>query len=380
LKYQSLEAFRGLAAVLVALFHSAFVAQEQYPIIAQGAIFVDFFFILSGFVITFAYAEKIANGFGFIPFFILRFGRLYPLHLFLLLIWLPYITAKAIIFYKFGIGDTDPLEHNNALSFASNLFLINALNIHDYLSWNFPAWSISVELFTYIIFFFSFSLIGRFNPLLVAATISIAAYSSLYFYNHDTLLKTYDWGLIRCMGGFFLGSVIFYLPKKFISQVPPIFTSILEIVVTALMILLVLKSANSPTYQLASFISFGVVIYIFSIQETGVISKLLTVKPILFLGTLSYSIYMTHALIFAVFATVGKKLFDLPVKLVGSGQEQATLLITPYADIVNLALLGLIVGISYLTYRFVEVPWRDKFRTLAIKQPTKSELRTNEQH
>ena len=368
MKYQSLEAFRGLAAILVALFHSAFVTYEQYPIISQGAIFVDFFFILSGFVITFAYADKVSKGLKFVPFFILRFGRLYPLHLFVLLIWLPYIIAKTVIFYKFGIGEVDPTEHNNIPSFISNLFLVNALNVHDYLSWNFPAWSISVELFTYIIFFIVFSLIGRFNPLIVALTISVGSYYLLYANNEDTLLKTYDWGLIRCVGGFFLGSVIFYLSKKTSLQLSSIFTSILEIVSTGLMLFLVLNSTDSTGYQLASFVSFGLVIYIFSTQESGVISKLLTVKPILFLGTLSYSIYMTHALIFAISATAGKKLFDLPVRVVINGTEQVNHLITPYADLINLVLISFVIGISYLTYRFVEIPWRDKFRVIANKK------------
>lgn len=367
MKYQSLEAFRGLAAILVALFHSAFVVDKQYPIISQGAIFVDFFFVLSGFIITFAYSNKIKQGFKFIPFFILRFGRLYPLHILLLLVWLPYIIIKIIVFYNFGLGDTNPVEQNNIQSFLSNLLLINALNIHDHLSWNFPAWSISVELFTYIVFFITLSLFRNINELMVAITISFSAYLMLYINNEDTLLKTYDWGLIRCLGGFFLGSAVFHLSNVITFNFTPALANLLELGSTILMLTLVINSANNTNYQLASFLSFSLIIYIFSAQNKGIISQSLNIPPLVFLGTLSYSIYMTHAIVFAISATIGKKLLDIPSRTVGSGDEQATLLITPYADLINITLLAFIIGLSYLTYRFVEVPWRDKFRVIAGK-------------
>jgi len=78
LKFNSLESLRGIAAVTVALFHSGFVVGEKYPIIAQGPIFVDFFFVLSGFVIAFAYLQKVQQGLSIKTFTLLRFGRLYP--------------------------------------------------------------------------------------------------------------------------------------------------------------------------------------------------------------------------------------------------------------------------------------------------------------
>jgi peptidoglycan/LPS O-acetylase OafA/YrhL len=57
LKYKSLESLRGMAALIVALFHSGFYVGEKHIIIAQGEIFVDFFFILSGFVMACAYTD-----------------------------------------------------------------------------------------------------------------------------------------------------------------------------------------------------------------------------------------------------------------------------------------------------------------------------------
>ena len=361
MKYRSLESFRGLAAILVALYHSDFAVDVKYTLLVRSAIFVDFFFILSGFVIAFAYNDRIKNGFSFKQFFLLRLGRIYPLHLFLLLVWVPYIIAKAIVYHKYGVGVRDPLVANNIESFISNLLLINALGVHDFLSWNYPAWSISVEFYTYMIFFAVIALFKKFNDLALCLIVSIACYSVLYLNNQDTLLKAYDWGLIRCMGGFFLGSALYRITQKVTYKPSTLIATSAELAAVSLMIILVLNS-QLVNYQLASFASFALVIFIFAIQEKGWLTKLLTIKPMLFLGSLSYSIYMTHALIYAIAVNLGKNLFKLPVKKIVTEHDSYKLFITPHAHLINLFILLLIIGLSYLTYRYIEIPWRDRFR------------------
>lgn len=368
LKYRSLESFRGLAAILVAIYHSTFVVDYESNFVARSTIFVDFFFILSGFVIAFAYNDRIKDGFSFKQFFLLRFGRLYPLHFFILLVWLLYVTAKSIAFHKFGIGALDPTGHNNIGSFFSNLLLINSLNVHDYLSWNFTAWSISVEFFTYMIFFVCISLFRKVNDLILCLFISALCYFILYINNPDSLLKTYDWGLIRCLGGFFLGSAIYRISQKITLKPSVLVATSAELLALVLMLILVINSLTA-NYQLATFASFGLVILVFSVQETGLLTKVLTIKPMLFLGALSYSIYMTHALIFKIFAGVGKKILEVPVKATNYEGGTTVFLVTPYANLINLLILLLIIGLSYLTYRYVEIPWRDKFRKYAKNEP-----------
>ena len=368
MKYRSLESFRGLAAILVALFHSAFVVDDKYLFIARSAIFVDFFFILSGFVIAFAYNDRIKAGFSFREFFLLRLGRLYPLHLFMLLVWVPYILTKAVALHKFGLEINDPLIQNNIASFISNLFLINALGVHDHLSWNFPAWSISVEFYTYMIFFAFISFFRKINDLVLCLFLSVLCYYILYINNPTTLLKTYDWGLFRCLGGFFLGSVIYRISQKITFKPSILAATSAELIAVSLMVVFVLNSLTVG-YQMAAFISFALVILIFSVQESGLLTKVLTIRPILFLGSLSYSIYMTHALLFPICAIIGKKIFKLPSKTEISEHGSAILLLTPYANLINLLILLMVIGVSYLTYRYIEVPWRDKFRAYVKKQP-----------
>ena len=74
-----------MSAALVALFHlQAYSHFYGFSLLRHSYLFVDFFFVLSGFVITANYRKKLLSGFSFWEFMFLRFGRLYPLHFALL--------------------------------------------------------------------------------------------------------------------------------------------------------------------------------------------------------------------------------------------------------------------------------------------------------
>jgi peptidoglycan/LPS O-acetylase OafA/YrhL len=368
LKFNSLESLRGIAAVIVALFHSGFMSGSKYALIAQGDIFVDFFFVLSGFVMAFAYVEKIQSGLGIKKFSLLRFGRLFPLHLFMLLVWVPYVLAKAFAYYKLGLGSNDPFDIYTLTTFISNLLMTNALGLHDHLSWNYPAWSISLEFFTYLIFFvFIATLKTAYRPV-YALLLSIASYTLLYLNSEVTMLRTFDIGILRCVGGFFFGAFVYSLSKS--SRFAPgvKLASLIEISVVGVMLLLVVNSGQSKEMQLVAFASFGVVIYCFSVQEAGVLSRVLNTKPLLFIGALSYSIYMVHGIVFAVMRLIWQYVLKMPVVMLERHDGVVKMFDTPYADLLNIAAMAFIIGVSYLTYNWIEKPFRDRFRKLANGQ------------
>src|SRR5258706_11602066 len=81
-RFVVLDSWRGLAACLVALFHlDAYSHLYGVPFLRNSWLFVDFFFVLSGFVIAANYQQRLLDGFGVGRFLLLRLGRLYPLHL-----------------------------------------------------------------------------------------------------------------------------------------------------------------------------------------------------------------------------------------------------------------------------------------------------------
>src|SRR3954447_25021058 len=87
--FLALDSLRGICATFVVIYHfesDAFI--RKIPFIQHGFLFVDFFFVLSGFVIAANYRDKIASEYSILKFFFLRLGRLYPLYVSMLFAFL----------------------------------------------------------------------------------------------------------------------------------------------------------------------------------------------------------------------------------------------------------------------------------------------------
>ena len=96
----ALDAWRGIAALIVALFHFATPAAiSQSTFLRNSWLFVDFFFVLSGFVIAANYRGRLAQGFGIERFMLLRLGRLYPLHILMLA---AFIATELLLYLASG--------------------------------------------------------------------------------------------------------------------------------------------------------------------------------------------------------------------------------------------------------------------------------------
>src|SRR5580700_3165978 len=102
-KIQELESIRGLAAMLVVFYHTPrWNPLCNIGIFNNGYIMVDLFFVLSGFVIYSAYAQKINSRPDLGRFQFLRFGRLYPVHITFLFVFLAIELAKYAAKLKYG--------------------------------------------------------------------------------------------------------------------------------------------------------------------------------------------------------------------------------------------------------------------------------------
>ncbi len=156
--FAEIESLRGLAALLVVFYHIPAWNQLIYniPIFRHGHLMVDFFFVLSGFVIFSSYQGRIRSAKDAMKFHLLRIGRLYPVHLLFLFVFLFFECIKYIAVTKFSLGvdaTSLPFSSNNLPAFAQHLLLIQAIGptgLAD--TYNYPAWSISVEFYTYFIF------------------------------------------------------------------------------------------------------------------------------------------------------------------------------------------------------------------------------------
>ena len=153
-RFVVLDSWRGIAACLVALFHlDAYSHLYGMPFLRNSWLFVDFFFVLSGFVIAANYQQRLLDGFGVGRFLLLRLGRLYPLHFAMLALFIAFellkVLKRIVIPTLLSVNPIAPFstlqEAPNTV--VANLLLIQSLHVFDFLTWNVPSWSISTEFY-----------------------------------------------------------------------------------------------------------------------------------------------------------------------------------------------------------------------------------------
>lgn len=146
-RFGALDFYRFIAASGVFFFHFAHYAKCDYSTgfgsaVVMFAMFVDFFFILSGFVIGISYFEAVQSAPEILWFLRKRVARLYPLHVLTLFIFL----------FPTLIGLSAHPDKWSASSILGELLLVQSWPLNAPLPYNFPSWSISVEWAMYLLF------------------------------------------------------------------------------------------------------------------------------------------------------------------------------------------------------------------------------------
>jgi len=366
-RFEALDGWRGICACLVVLFHvHGYSPIYSWPVIRNSYLFVDFFFVLSGFVIALNYGQRLDSLSAVRRFLILRIGRVYPLHLFMLLCFIAYEGMRAQITESPTFtGTTEPI------AILSNLLLVQSLNVHDSLTWNGPSWSISTELWAYVVFALVSVWLGMRNWMLLIA--AVAAPLLLVQLSHTGMDTTFDWGLLRCIFGFALGVACHRIHSRWpgAGTSRPLLATVLELAAVAAVIVFVWAAGTGALSFLAPFV-FAAAVLVFA-GEGGAVSRILRTPLARWLGTLSYSIYLTHFIFVLLLPTVIKRITHLdlwtPMPLAtgqyvlayGRNNLEGTLL--------YLATLAVTLAFSAFTYRWVETPGRDWTRRWLGRSP-----------
>lgn len=172
----ALTVLRFFAALHVVLYHlwsnkalcqtSTSCSPEIIGVLSKGYASVSFFFVLSGFILTYNYLGKIQSPEDRKRYWFSRFARVYPVFLVGLLIWAP----MAI----YLVANEDRSAGKTLISLVLNLALVQSWFGATALSWNAPGWSLSVEAFFYITFPFLLSGIqGRTRRFMLLSLISV---------------------------------------------------------------------------------------------------------------------------------------------------------------------------------------------------------------
>lgn len=325
----ALTGIRGVAACIVAVFHMNywFYAGHWGPhgpgvvlatMFRVGYLSVDLFFALSGYVIAGAYLEAFRrpSGAGYAHFMIRRFARVWPLHALTLLLLLGQPDCRAP-------GDI-----------MGNLLMVHSWGLIDHPTCNEPSWSISCEWFAYLGFPVLAWVLLRCERRLASLAVAACALGGLgvlaWLNKGHSLDVTFDFGLARAACGFTIGAA---LCRGFADARPG---RAFDAAGLALLAAIgVLAAQGAPDILVACL--FGPLVVCVA-RAAGPLRAALGAGPLVWLGEISYSLYLLHHLMIDRFHDLGGEIA------------------TPAA--VGLALCA-IIGVAALSRRWIERPARD---------------------
>jgi peptidoglycan/LPS O-acetylase OafA/YrhL len=303
-------------------------------LVPHGYIAVDFFFVLSGFIMSYTYASEFAgHGWAAVPGFLeKRIARIAPLNTFIVL-----LLAAAT-------GST-------SFNLFANLFMLQGIGVGKNL--NDPSWSISVEFFAYLMFPVLLFLCLRTYGALALLAASLAGLISLIVRNPhhgvDSVPLGAIWNVVRCVTEFSLGLIAHRL---FVDPRAKLLWSSSCVLVAALVALtaVVSRSADIVAVLLFPFLvaGFG--------ANRGWPSRALSHPFLVFLGRISYSIYLVHDIV---------RNFEYHILgrfLLFSANSYL---------LVSLSVLGAMstIPVAWATYTLIEKPSRNLVRSIIGKRP-----------
>lgn len=367
-RFEALDAFRGLCALSVVIFHMRWLESITELDFFRGAsVFVDFFFVLSGFVLAHGYGFK--RKLDFKSFMKARFFRLYPLHLIMFIFAFSFQCIKFFAYKYTGLTfGSEPFSGNYAFSeIIPNLILIQSWTPYtEHLSYNGPSWSISIEFYMYAILFMSIVFFKSYKPI---SWLMISAISYILICSgSDILLDTVSRGL----SSFFGGTVVYILYKK-ISHFRPSYSlgSLIEVLLIISVIFTVQLNIKNKNALCSLLFLFTVTFFAF---ESGIVSTLLKIKIFQYLGKLSYSIYMVHAIILlylgALFKTI-EKMLNTKIRIISGSVEYTTLGNDLINNIAVFSIVLVVIYVSHYTYKYIELKGQELNKSYSNRLKTR---------
>jgi len=367
----ALTGIRALAALMVLILH----ANQNFPqfvsnnaLVAHGYLGVDLFFVLSGFIIAHVYLHDL------VPlrvqplrvFLWHRFVRLFPAHATVLLGLIALIWAAR----SAGIDLNEP-QNWNYRDLPYHLLMVHAWGTTDIAGWNAPSWSISAEWFAYLLFtvlaIAAWVLPQRATLPFAFATLLIAA---VVFHLRGWMIE-WAWlgppALLRVASEFFCGVLLYRATRGDGAGLSPRLSD--GLMYGGLLGLCAGAILYANDFLLIGFIA----VLITGVSGPGAsVSAVFGCKPAIWLGVISYSIYLVHFPILLVLRHGSEHFLG-----VGLRESEAMRLI------MFLISLGLVIGAASLLYYLVEYPTRTRLRDLfgviggRSSKPSKPDFRSN---
>jgi len=357
---RALTGLRFLAALWVVLYTAwPHLDVSWVPVaVTKGYLGVETFFILSGFILSHVYLEAVGDKrFRYGGFLWARMARVYPLHLVTLFGMIGLGLAAGVAGMSIDGSLTD------WRSLPANLTLTHAWGLAPSSAFNHPSWSISAEWAAYLGFpAFAFVAWRMRNRPVLATMLATAFALGLYavfqpLAGYSLTEATFRWGALRIVPCFALGCALYLIHRR--GGIP--FAGRVALTSGAL----VVASASLGLWDAVTVLAAGgLILGLGSLDNTraGILGSRLGV----YLGEISYSIYM-------VFAPVLLVMTNVAAQLTGADDKR-------FHIIVWLAVVAAIPVTAMVTYHLIERPTRRVLRGLADRRAERSaaaKARTN---
>lgn len=345
----ALTGIRALAALLVLSLHAhqnvPTNVTAYLPFIDHGYLGVDFFFILSGFIITHVYLDnfrRIADG-ALRIFFWHRFVRLYPVHIATLLMMIVMVVVSRVT------GRTISADNFNWSDLIWQLTLTHAWGFGGSASWNVPSWSISAEWFAYLFFPWTALVLHRIGRAAIAYLLSAAALvlMAVLFFASGLGIDVWTGGpaLVRVLAEFICGAAL--------CRAMALGTTSDErrwngdvVAAVSLIAFAVAASFSVSDYILVGLLALTVM---GSAAAGGFMKRFLGGALMVWLGEISYSIYMVHFPVLIVLRRI--------YEAMGYAQWSPSLQMAAYV-----ATFAIVIAAAALLYYVIEHPTRTRLR------------------
>jgi peptidoglycan/LPS O-acetylase OafA/YrhL len=331
MRQTQLDGVRGIAILMV-------IADHHY-LLSVGWAGVDLFFVLSGFLITRILLKNAARSSYWAPFYVKRAGRIFPA----LLLLFPFVFALSrhvgivgLFGYVFFLGN-----YMNLTRYSAGLLVILwslAIEEHFYLLWPF-----AIRYFSIIRNLQLLCAILLLEPILrLAATSEVSSYAPIYYMTWFRLDSITAGSLLALLAGYPRAAGILRRWSLFCSSITVAIFGTLWLIFGAAFTPLANSAVfNSMGYSLSSLSSFFLIAHLTG-DNSSLIAKLLSFKPLVFIGRISYGMYLFHLIVLAITR-----------RILHIGTGGAWITATRNIFLLDLAL---VILVAWLSFRFFEEP------------------------
>jgi len=297
---------RAFPPLVVVMFH--FSEGHHYSgwrpldfLATRGYLWVEFFFVLSGFILTHAYWPRLGDllkprGYG--EFLRARLIRLYPLHLFMLLWILGLVIVLRALGHAGGYASIFDAKYHQDVSvqgFVLSTLLVHAWNTMPSLTWNGVSWFVSVEFALCLLFPALLWLAeGKAWRGLALIAAGLAGLTALLLTSQHGLDITFHNGVLRGLSDFTVGVglAVLFRRVKARDRLPDWVHSLLQVMLVALLGYIIMHTGWSHT-RMDIFTVLPLMALVFALAfDRGIVARLLQMKLPQLMGEWSYAIYL----------------------------------------------------------------------------------------